>query len=108
MQDSARMPLINTIKRDKIMKKILLTLVMSLSVSSAIADTPQLVSTLQKAPANSGVHQELNREFGGGFDQCSANCFADFYACLNAGIQSLRQCRLAVGACERRCLINNN
>jgi len=92
------------------MKKILLTLILSLSFSAAMAKSEinnnafnaQNSVTLQKAPANSGIHQELR---GVTFDQCTISCLNKFRSCIATaqGTGAWWWCEMAFERCEAKC-----
>ena len=89
------------------MKKILFTLVMSLSFTTVMAnsfkntETVQNLSVIQKAPANSGIHKVLK----GGFDQCMNICANNFIWCTNnaQGTGGWWYCEVTMEACEADC-----
>lgn len=83
------------------MKKILLTLAMTFSFSAAMAEKGPQVSLLHKAPANSGIHQQMNKDF----DQCTINCLNQFQSCIATAQGSYQWwlCELAFERCESRC-----
>lgn len=91
------------------MKKILLALSLTLSFSAVMAKSEinnptigQSTVLLQKAPANSGIHQQLR---GSDFDQCTSNCLNQFRSCIATaqGSGEWWGCEMAFERCEAKC-----
>ena len=92
------------------MKKILLALSLTLSFSAAIAKNDFSIGSiesqntflLQKAPANSGIQQQLK---GKNFDQCTINCLQQFRSCIATaqGSGEWWACEMAFERCEAKC-----
>jgi hypothetical protein len=92
------------------MKKILLALSLTLSFSAVMAKSDRAENSfegqntflLQKAPANSGIHQQLNSS---NFDQCTRTCLQNFRSCIATaqGSGEWWYCELTYERCQARC-----
>jgi hypothetical protein len=92
------------------MKKLLLALSLTLSFSAVMAKgdinsnsfVTHTTFNLQKAPANSGIHQELR---GVTFDQCTRNCLMNFRSCIATaqGSGEWWACEMTFERCEAKC-----